>query len=109
LFRTRAERFDATIDLPPTRGAIRLRVLPSAPDESTRYEASLARIRDDDSPEPAVAVGNLKPSSEDGFVDVYADSSLLTPGRYRLTLTRQSTTEARAGSETFMIKVNRNH
>lgn len=90
LFRTRAERYDAVIDLPATRGAINLRVLPSTPAESARYQASLARIRDDESSERVVQISGLQPSKDDGFVDVYADSDLLTPGRYRLTLTREA-------------------
>lgn len=111
LFRTRAERYDAVIDLPPTRGAIKLRVLPSAPAEAAHYQAALARIRDDDSSESSVVIGDLKPSAEDGFVEVYADSSLLAPGRYRLILTREPAAAGSAGgdSDTFVIKVNGHH
>src|SRR3984893_1216215 len=72
LFRTRAERYDAVIELPRTRGAIKLRVLPSSPADSARYEASLARIRDDDSSERIVAISDLPQRGEDCFVDVYA-------------------------------------
>ena len=53
LFRTRAEKYDAVIDLPATRGAIRLRVLPSNPADTARYQASLARIKDDNTAERA--------------------------------------------------------
>ena len=110
LFRTRAERYDAIIELPASRGAIKLRVLPSsAPAESARYQASLARIRDDDSSERIVAIDNLKPGKEDGFVDLYADSSLLAPGRYRLILTREAAGAAGGDSDTFVIKVTANH
>jgi hypothetical protein len=109
LFRTRAERYDAVIDLPATRGAIRLRVLPSTPADTAHYQAALTRIKDDDTSEPPIAVGNLRPSSEDGFVDVYADSSLLSPGRYRLTLTREVDASASGESDTFVIKVNATH
>jgi len=111
LFRTRAERYDAVIDLPATRGAIRLRVLPSTPADADKahYQAALTRIKDDDTSEPPIAVGNLQPSSEDGFVDVYADSSLLSPGRYRLTLTREVDASASGESDTFVIKVNAHH
>jgi hypothetical protein len=105
LFRTRAERYDAVIELPSTRGAIKLRVLPTAPAESARYQASLARIKDDDSSERIVAIDNLQPSAEDGFVDVYADSALLAPGRYRLILTRESTGRSTPEGDTFVIKV----
>jgi hypothetical protein len=112
LFRTRAERYDAIIELPATRGAIKLRVLPSsAPVDSAHYhyQASLARIRDDDSSDRIVAIEDLKPSKEDGFVDLYADSSLLAPGRYRLILTREAVGSAAGDSDTFVIKVNANH
>jgi hypothetical protein len=109
LFRTRAERYDAVIALPGTRGAIKLRVLPSTPADSARYQASLARIADDDSSERPVVIGDLQPSAEDGFVDVYADSSLLAPGRYRLILTREAGGTASSESDTFVIKVNGHH
>jgi hypothetical protein len=110
LFRTRAERYDAIIELPATRGAIKLRVLPSsAPAVPAHYQASLARIRDDDSSERIVAIDDLKPSQEDGFVDLYADSSLLAPGRYRLILTREAAGSAAGDSDTFVIKVTANH
>jgi hypothetical protein len=104
LFRTRAEKYDAVIDLPAARGAIRLRVLPSNPADTDRYQASLARIKDDNTPERGVTLSDLRPSTDDGFVDVYADSSLLTPGRYQLILTRQ--TGGAGDSDTFVIKVN---
>jgi hypothetical protein len=109
LFRTRAERYDAVIDLPATRGAIRLRVLPSTPAATARYQAALARVRDDDSSEPAVTVHDLQPSSEDGFVDIYADSSQLVPGRYRLILTREAAGSTTGESDTFVVKVNSHH
>jgi hypothetical protein len=110
LFRTRAERYDAVIDLPGVRGSIRLRVLPSTLADSARYQATLARIKDDESSDTAISVGNLQPSAEDGFVDVYADSSLLSPGRYRLTLTRETDGgSANDESDTFIIKVNAHH
>jgi len=109
LYRTRAERYDAVIELPNTRGAIKLRVLPSAPAESARYEASLARIADDDSSERIISIGDLRPSAEDGFVDLYADSALLAPGRYRLILTRAAAGSAGGQSDTFVIKVNGRH
>ncbi len=112
LFRTRAERYDAVIELPANRGAIKLRVLPSTPATSAHYQASLARIRDDDSSEKVVQIGGLQPSQDDGFLDVYADSSLLEPGRYRLILTREAggsasgPQDAAPESDTFVIKIN---
>jgi hypothetical protein len=109
LFRTRAERYDAVIELPAKRGALRLRVLPSAATESAHYKAALARIKDDNTSEAPVAVGNLQPSAEDGFVDIYADSALLSAGRYRLTLTREAAAADGSESDTFVIKVNASH
>jgi hypothetical protein len=109
LFRTRAEKYDAVIELPATRGAIKLRVLPSTPAQSARYQASLSRIKDDDTSERIVAIEDLKPGAEDGFVDLYADSSLLTPGRYQLILTRTANGPAAGDSDTFVIKVTGSH
>jgi hypothetical protein len=109
LFRTRAEKYDAVIELPPERGAIKLRVLPSSPTEAAHYQAALSRIKDDDTADRTVTVTDLKPSADDGFVDVYADSSLLTPGRYRLILTRESAGSGTGESDTFVIKVNGAH
>jgi hypothetical protein len=109
LFRTRAEKYDAVIELPPARGAIELRVLPSTPAQAARYQASLSRIKDDDSSEGSVALENLRPSAEDGFVELYADSSLLAPGRYRLVLTREAGSATNGDSDTFIIKVTGAH
>jgi hypothetical protein len=104
LFRTRAESYDAVVVLPPRRGAIKLRVLPAAAVEAGRYQAALSRIRGDDTSEQIVSIGDLQPSAEDGFVDLYADSALLAPGRYRLVLTRQGAAGAAAASDAFVIK-----
>jgi hypothetical protein len=110
LFRTRAERYDAVIDLPATRGALKLRVLPTAPTDSAHYMAALSRIKDDDTSGQPIAVSHLQPSAEDGFVDVYADSAVLSPGRYRLTLTREAgESAANPESDTFVVKVNPPH
>jgi hypothetical protein len=105
LFRTRAEAYDAVIALPPTRGAIKLRVLPTTVGGTASYEASLSRISDGSS-EKIGSIGDLHPSTDDGFIDLYADSALLSPGRYRLILTRQTGDPAAAAdSDTFVIKV----
>lgn len=106
LFRTRAEKYDAVIELPATRGAIRLRVLPASTGDKGRYQASLSRIKDDNTTEHGVTLTDLQPSSDDGFVDIYADSSLLAPGRYQLVLTRETGGAGSGDSDTFVIKVN---
>lgn len=109
MFRTRAEKYDAVIELPATRGAIRLRVLPSSPASTAHYQASLSRIKDDNTAERGMTLSGLQPSTDDGFVDVYADSSLLTPGRYQLILTRETGGIGHGDSDTFVIKVNSSH
>ena len=109
LFRTRAEKYDAVIELPRERGAIQLRVLPSSPTPAARYQAALSRMKDDDTAEAAVTVTDLKPSADDGLIDVFADSSLLAPGRYRLILTRAAGGSDTGESDTFVIKVNGAH
>lgn len=113
LFRTRAERYDAVIELPARRGAIKLRLLPSLPAGSARYIVSLARLHDDGTTESVARIGGLRASQDDGFVDVYADSSLLEPGRYRLTVAQEaaagsaaSTASSGGDTDTFVIKVN---
>jgi hypothetical protein len=109
LFRTRAEKYDAVIELPRERGVIKLRVLPSSPAGTARYQAALSRINDDDTTAPGVSIADLQPSTDDGFVDVYADSSRLSPGRYQLILTRETGGIGHGDSDTFVIKVNSSH
>lgn len=111
LFRTRAERYDAVIELPARRGSIQLRALPSVASSTARYVVSIARLRDDDTTENVTRIDGLRPS-EDNFVDVYADSALLQPGRYRLTLAPEaagftpSTPPGGGNVDTFVIKIN---
>jgi hypothetical protein len=105
LYRTRAESYDAVIELPPNRGAIRLRVLPSTPVDAAHYQATLSRVQDDDSSQRIISIADLRPATDDGFVDLFADSSLLAPGRYRLILTREGTGSAASESDSFVIKV----
>jgi hypothetical protein len=80
-------------------------VLPSTPVEAAHYQATLSRIQDDDSSQRIVSIGDLRPATDDGFVDLFADSSLLAPGRYRLMLTREGAGSAPGDSDSFVIKV----
>ena len=104
MVRTRASAYDAVIELPLRRGAVELRVQPTELEPAAHYEARLARLRDDDSTEPVATLTHLNASTEDGFVSVYADSSLLDPGRYRLTLSREDL-KPPSGADAFTIKV----
>jgi hypothetical protein len=105
VFRTRAEAYDALIELPAARAVVQLRVLPAKTDLPASYELSLSRVRDDDSLQEVAVIGNLQPAADDGFVSVYADSSQLAPGRYRMTLARKVQSKSPPARESFLIKV----
>ena len=79
VFRKRVDDYDVTISLPSDRKVIALRAFPS-PGAAQRYRVSLARMRDDGSVEPSESVAALNPA-DDGFVTVFVDSALLSPGR----------------------------
>jgi hypothetical protein len=100
LFRKRSDSYDAIIELPETRGTVQIRVLPET--RAARFSASLTRIQSDGSEQAVASVGDLKPA-EDGSVNLYADSSGLVEGRYRLTV---RPTDADNGSaESFVLKL----
>ena len=102
VFRKRVEAYDAVIDRPDTRRAIEIRILPETVVTPPSYQVSLSRVRDDETLEPVASVDGVRPS-EDGFLSVFADSSGLTPGRYRLTVFGGSSASA---PDTYLIKVN---
>ena len=102
VFRTREGKLDAAVQLPATRQVIVLRALPESGAPTDLYRLSLARLREDGSAEPSQAVAALRPA-EDGFVTVYIDSALLTPGRYRMTVSSGDSQTP----ESFFIQVNR--
>ncbi len=85
VYRKRVDGYDTVVELPATAQAIELRVLPQMQARSGRYKVSLAHLREDDSLEPANVVTDVKPDG-DGFLSVFADSSRLARGRYRLTV-----------------------
>jgi len=102
MFRKRAEAYDAVIEVPPGQAVTELRVLPEAPLPTARYGVALTRVRTDGSEEQLDMIDGLAPAS-DGFVSVYADSSKLSPGKYRLDLRRVDIRMPAA--ESFSIKV----
>jgi hypothetical protein len=104
------DAYDAEIELPSSRQAIRLRVLPdataSAPTAGgadVRYRVSLSAIDAGDSEEGAGSIERLQPA-EDGFVTLFVDSAQLAPGPYRLVVSREGD-DPSAGSESFSIRV----
>jgi hypothetical protein len=70
----------STVVLPPSPVALHWRLLPDTPAADGRYRVSLQSM-DGDSESAA-----LSSVAADGFVDVYADSRTLQPGRYWLAL-----------------------
>jgi hypothetical protein len=103
MLRVRSEKYDAEIELPAERQALRLRLLPAAPEGTAKYNVSLARLKDDGTTEAVAAVKDLRPE-QDGFISVFADSASLRAGRYQLTVTGESS-EAPVYGETFVIRV----
>lgn len=102
VFRKRVEAYDAVIDLPTSRQAIEIRVLPESVATPPSYSVSLSRLRDNETLEPVATVEGVEPG-EDGFLSLFADSTGLTPGRYRLTVFGGGST---ASPDTYLIKVN---
>jgi hypothetical protein len=103
VFRKRVEAYDAVVDLPPTRQAIEIRVLPETVASPATYQVSLSRMREDETLEPVATVSDVRPG-EDGFLSVFADSAALQAGRYRLTVFGSG--GASASPDTYLIKVN---
>lgn len=69
-----------TVTLPAAPAALHWRLLPDATSPDGRYRVSLTPV---DSDRGVTAVAGV---AADGFVDVYADSRTLRPGRYWLAL-----------------------
>lgn len=106
VFRKRVDDYDVTISLPSDRKVIALRAFPQSGAPAQRYRVSLARMRDDGSVEPSQSVAALNPA-DDGFVTVFVDSALLSPGRYRMSVSAADGPENPANAESFLIRVDR--
>ena len=103
MLRVRSEKYDAEIELPVERQALKLRLLPASPGGVEKYSVSLARLKDDGSTEAVAAVKDLRPAP-DGFITVFADSASMQAGRYQLTVTGEGS-GAPVYGETFVIRV----
>jgi|GEM_PF-1109432 len=108
VFRKRASAYDAVIELPPTRQAIALRVLPQptgdAPSSvASGYTVSIARLKEDHPGEPAETVPSVK-ADPDGFLTVYVNAARLAPGRYRLVVSGEARGSTPA-EDTFRLNV----
>jgi hypothetical protein len=102
VFRKRVEAYDAVIERPSSRQAIEIRVLPETVATPPSYRVALSRLRDDETLEPVATVEGVQPG-EDGFLSVFADSTGLAPGRYRLTVLGGGSMTT---PDTYLIKVN---
>lgn len=102
LLSTRSDETDVVIDLPVSRQAIALRVLPDAGDAQSRYRVSLSGPGADAA--RASSVEGLQPGP-DGFLTLYLDSARLTPGLHRMVVELESRTEAAAAIDTFTFRV----
>jgi len=81
--RTRSSSYDATINLPKDAAAVELRIRPERAASPALYRVALFRVADDDSTTKLTTITGLKPAS-DGFVEIYVNTSLLTPAVYEI-------------------------
>jgi hypothetical protein len=108
LLRTRSTNAEIVFSPPPPKQALELRVLPDIEPGADGYLVQLFRVRSDGSTEQrAVASSAALQPGADAFVTLYADSGLLSVGRYQL---KVSPAGAIAGAtapspEYFLIRV----
>ena len=89
VFRKRDDAYDALVTLPAARAAIELRDLTDPVSPSGHLRASLLRIGDSTPDKTVASLAGLRPAA-DGFVELFVDSSILMPGRYRLFLSSEA-------------------
>jgi hypothetical protein len=111
IFRKRADAYDAVIELPASRQAIELRVLPdasavtsTASGADTRYRVSLSLIGASATAEASGSIERLQ-AADDGFVTMFVDSSRLSPGTYQLVVESETGDGERRVADSFVIKV----
>jgi hypothetical protein len=78
------------IEKPPFPSEIVLRVMPANLSKSHSYRLSLSYLGHA-AFEAVAMIDNLTPAAEDGFIECYADSARLDPGRYEIVVTDQTT------------------
>ncbi|HWK73293.1 MAG TPA: hypothetical protein VNQ81_03410 [Povalibacter sp.] len=100
VFHARGSVRTTIIELPASRQAIQLRVLPDvATPQATAYRASLQRLADDGHVEPAATLEGLRPAG-DGYITIFIDSQRMTPGDYQLSVSN----DADMAATTFGIR-----
>ena len=106
VLRTRGSAIDAEIPLPPPGEALELRVLPEFTPRPMHYRVELFRVSADDSLQSVAELGGLTPEA-DSFVSLFVDHMRLRPGQYRLTITGDRDTDARAKENAFILRMQR--
>jgi hypothetical protein len=104
LYRKRTGVLDAVIELPPARGILEWRSTASPGAEPQRYSVVLSLVGEDETLRTVGAIDGLIPDN-DGVIKWYTDTSRLIPGRYKLTLRKQSQRGQPAAPETFLINI----
>lgn len=99
-----AERVDVVIELPATRQAIELRVLPDTGDAASRYRVTLSPLAAAGSGGGrTITLQDLRPD-DGGYVTLFVDSAGLAPGQYRLAAEEEPAGNV-ANATTFLIDV----
>ncbi len=98
--RTRSD-VDATVALPTSPQAIRLRVRPTLEPRPARYRIELLAVGGDDALTSIATLGGM-PLDGDGFITLYVSSASLQPGSYEL---KVSDAAAAASVNDFLIEV----
>jgi hypothetical protein len=102
LVRSRDAREEMNLQLPPQRGVIQLRVLPSAIN-SEGLVASLVRLEHDGRRETVGTLHGLK-SAPDLYVTIYVDSVGLAGGDYEISLAPEAPSGG-ADTDRFVLRV----
>jgi hypothetical protein len=97
VMRMRGGGFDAQLQIPRSREAIELRILPEQSSEPAQYTLQISRIDEMQPPRPIGDLGHLR-VGEDGYIAVYLDSAQLSPGIYELRLRRGNASSSGAVS-----------
>lgn len=104
LVRLRGPSSDVAIPLPHERGAIELRILPSAHTENGSFRVLLGQL---DAADAIAPLGDTRAqaSAEDGFVTTWLDSAGLSTGRYVVELIPAGGEAAGLPSDRFVIEL----
>jgi len=102
VMRTRATDHDAVITLPAQPEALELRVLPES--TASAYDATLSRAGPSGAVVEVATVSDLQ-VRQDGFVNLYVDSSKLEPGLYVLGLSASQGQASEISTSSFRLKV----